>query len=84
MGLGMESVTLPEDLIEYKSRYNEDFELRSSDLAIFTFKLNGPLSIVQNLTLRKYMRIQPADPGAIFVSILILLALTLFIMLITR
>jgi hypothetical protein len=76
-----------EDVIEYKCKYNEDLELRSGDLAIFIFKQNKDLSIVQNLTLNKYLRLKrietDVDPVSAFV-VIFLFVLGFFIVLITR
>lgn len=41
-----------EDLIEFRNRRYQDFELRSGDLAAFSFEEND-LRVVQNLTINK-------------------------------
>jgi hypothetical protein len=50
-----------EDLIEFQRPSTEDFELRSRDLAAFSF-LGGRLHVVQNLTVGRYMRIASPFP----------------------
>ena len=45
-----------EDLVEFTNSGIQDFELRSKDLAIFSYA-DGKLSIVQNLTLSRYMKV---------------------------
>ncbi|HEX2203216.1 MAG TPA: SH3 domain-containing protein [Longimicrobium sp.] len=49
-----------EDLIEFDRPSNDDFELRSRDLAAFSSK-DGRLLVVQNLTLGRYMRLGSAS-----------------------
>jgi hypothetical protein len=45
-----------DDLIEFVNASYDDFELKSKDLAAFT-SLNGQLTIVQNLTVGRYLHI---------------------------
>ena len=51
-----------EDLIEFDRSGNQDFELRSRDLAAFSSQA-GALQVVQNLTLGRYMRLRPPSAG---------------------
>lgn len=49
-----------ERLIEFVNSGTDDFELRSKDIAAFSY-LNGTLGIVQNLKVRQYMKV--SKPG---------------------
>lgn len=58
-----------EDLIEFVRPSNEDFELRSKDLAAFS-SVQGRLTIVQNLSVGRHMKlvfasVQPAGCGIV-------------------
>lgn len=56
----VESLAGREDLIEFVRPSNEDFELRSRDLAAFS-SVQGKLTVVQNLSVGQYMKL--AAPG---------------------
>ena len=49
-----------EELIEITNKAQEDFELRSKDMAIFSY-LNGEIRIVQNLSINRYMKIGKSE-----------------------
>lgn len=54
-----------DDLVEFTRKPNEDFELRSKDLAAFS-SIQGRLIVVQNLTVGRHFRlvtIKRAPPG---------------------
>lgn len=60
-----------EDFIEFVRPLNEDFELRSKDLAAFS-SVQGRLTIVQNLSVGRYMKLVRAsvEPGCGIVLLL--------------
>jgi hypothetical protein len=68
-----------EDFVEFRRPQNEDFELRSKDLAAFSFT-EGRLRVVQNLSVGRYMDLTPvpvpapAAPGCAGVVVLWLAA----------
>lgn len=58
----VESLDGHEDLIEFVRSKNEDFELRSKDLAAFS-SVHGRLTLVQNLSVGRSMKLlSPAAP----------------------
>jgi hypothetical protein len=64
-----------EDLIEFTNPGGADFELRSKDLAVFSYHDNR-LAVVQNLTVGRYMSIKTAGClGSMVVVFLTLLTL---------
>lgn len=61
----VESLDGRENLVEFVRPSNEDFELRSRDLAAFS-SIKGRLTIVQNLSVDQYMKlVTPGCTGAI-------------------
>jgi hypothetical protein len=66
-----------EDLIEFQRPGTEDFELRSRDLAAFSY-VGGRLYVVQNLTIGRTMRIaSPFAVGCVAVAIAVILLMFL-------
>lgn len=63
----VESLDGREDLVEFVRPTNEDFELRSRDLAAFS-SIQGRLSIVQNLSVGNHMKL--TAPGCAGVALL--------------
>jgi hypothetical protein len=62
-----------ESLIEFMRPSNEDFELRSRDLAAFSY-IQGRLAVVQNLSVGHYMKLlTPPLPLGCVIALVILL-----------
>jgi hypothetical protein len=63
-----------DDFIEFVRYTNEDFELRSRDLAAFS-SVQGRLTIVQNLSVGRYMKLVRPAAAASGCGIVLLLCL---------
>lgn len=68
----VESLDGRENLLEFIRPSNEDFELRSKDLAAFS-SIQGRLTIVQNLSVGQYMKlVAPGCAGAVLLWLCVL------------
>jgi hypothetical protein len=72
----VESLNGDERLLEFVRPSYDDFELRSRDLAAFT-SLNGRLSIVQNLTVGRFMSLKGPGSGCLFALLVCLVTIVL-------
>jgi hypothetical protein len=63
-----------EDLIEFTQRGIDDFELRSGDLAVFSYA-NNKLLLIQNLTIGRYLSLKSGCSTSTVVICLLLAAI---------
>ena len=63
-----------EDLIEFSQTGIADFELRSGDLAAFSY-LNNKLQIIQNLTIGRYLSLKSSASKVALITCLVLVGL---------